>query len=72
MTEVERLILHNQYTILSYLDPQYAPGYYYPCLEALSGDGKMWNEHDIPNIVMALHKPGKALKLMPVSDDQQV
>ena len=69
MTDVERLILHNQYTILCKLDPKNKRAYY-PCLEVLS-DADMWNDHDLPRVVMDQRKPCRVLKLKPVSDPQQ-
>ena len=57
MTEVEKLILYNQYDILSKLDPRNADRDYDPVRQSLLEDIK-WTDEGHPRMVM--------------SDDQQV
>jgi uncharacterized protein YfbU (UPF0304 family) len=48
LTDAERMILFNQFYIISILDPEDAEEYWYPCLKELYGDGTMWDDHGLP------------------------
>ena len=52
LTDAERMILFNQFYILSILDPEDAEEYWYPCLRQAYGDGTPWVNHDLPFVSM--------------------